>query len=124
LPIEEVTLLPSNAVGSRDEIGVYLEIYGVTESESLDIGLSLAPVSVQPGFLQRIGRALGLWEGLQGPRRLSWKEPVRLLMPGISTWQLSLDTRSLKPGTYQLAIEVRRTSGAIAISSTELRVER
>jgi len=117
-------LIPSSSVGSRDRIGLYLELYGVAEDEPLEIRLTVTPSSVQAGLLQRTLRALRFWKGDEGPLQLSWSEPARLLLPDVAPLQVALDARSLQSGSYRLEVEVQRASGAVAESSTELRIDR
>jgi hypothetical protein len=117
-------LLPSNSIGSRQRVSLYVEIYGAEESEVFNVRLSVTQGSSRTGLLTRIGRTLGLWGRPDGPVGLSWQVGAQVVEPGVAPFHLSIDTRSMESGTYRLEVEVRRADGTIAVGSMQMGVDR
>jgi hypothetical protein len=98
-------------------IGLFWEVYGAGEAESLEVSLSAEPAD--GGVLRRLGEGLRI----VSPRdaiAVQWQEAGE--NPGILGKHLRLDLSQLQPGAYTLRLEVRDGTGqpAVALRSIEV----
>lgn len=106
----EPYVLGTTRLTMEDTVGVYWEVYGVNEDDTL--GISLRVVDESPGFLRRLGQTLRLVGPAEGVT-LSWDaqsgpdEDVHL---GTS---LQFGLEGLDPADYRLELTVERDGEAV-----------
>lgn len=99
-------MLGTTELSEGAEVGVFWEVYGLDDDESLSVSLRVVPEDV--GFLQRLGQALRLVGPDEGVR-LSWEAPGDLPEgESVLRTSLSVDLGTLDPGKYRLELTVER----------------
>ncbi len=101
-------------------VGVYWEVYGIPDRPEPPL-ISVRVLERGPGFLGRLGRALGLG-GEAAPVELSW--PGRTGQAGMSGEAVELDLSRLDPGRYRLVVAVEFAGGERVAAERELSLPR
>lgn len=103
----------------RQEVGVYFELYGVSEEETVDVTLTLEPVR---GFFGRLLSALRV----SPPHRIrtGWEEGMELVGLGTARRALRVDLASLTEGEYIFKLTLRTPDGEEVIATSEVEVVR
>jgi hypothetical protein len=109
-------LLPSTSLSSP-RVGVYFEIYGVTDGEPLQV--SVLAVSAETSMVRRFTNLLRLTSDVA--LNVGWSEPATKFDGRMERF-VALDLRALQDGEYNLAVTVQRVDGASATSARSLRV--
>ena len=90
---------PGVKVPERGRIGLYWEVYGVAETDS--VGVTLAVEETRPGFLTRVARTLGV-TGRPQPIRLSWTAAEG--GEGVMAQAIEVDLAPLGTGRYEVIL--------------------
>jgi hypothetical protein len=110
-------VVPSTAIRAGP-VGMYFEIYGSEESESLDVRLAIERRS--RSLVRRLVGKLGFGSGVTFPE-VRWRE-VTGAAGGFVARHFVLDLSGLDQGEYELRIQVVRSDGSSASSSRDMRV--
>jgi hypothetical protein len=95
-------MMGTTEVTAESAVGVFWEVYGVEERETLSVTLQVTPEE-DGGFFRRIGRVLRLVGATEGVR-LGWEAPVG--GEAILGNSLQVDLGTLDPGRYRLEVTV------------------
>lgn len=113
----EDALLPSTVIRSG-EVGIYFELYGVEQGETLDLHGSLQRPN--PSWIQRIAGALGFGSD-QTFSEVGWEEPASTEAGRVSRYLL-LDLSSVDEGEYELQITVSRGDGTSVTTERSIEI--
>jgi hypothetical protein len=103
-------LLPTPTIPRRGRVGVYFEVYGVAEDESLDVGISAEQLG-----RSLVRRVLGVFgRGSSAPLRVTWQESAEPTSGLALRRFLLLDAATLPVGRQRVLLTVRRANGATA----------
>jgi hypothetical protein len=117
-PEVQETLLPSLVFAGSGRVGIAFEVYGVSEGETLQVTLS--GQRFRRSFLGRIAGLFGL--GSPDSSVIEWQEPARDVENGRTLRFLTLDLSGMDRGQHQLVLTVRRSDGALASATREVRI--
>lgn len=110
-------MLGSTKLAAERAVGVFWEVYGVTDKASLNVSLTVR--SVDTGFVRRVGEALGLLSP-QPPATIDWAESVE--SGGFLAKHLRLDLSDLPAGRYELEIRVDDGTGARTMATRRFEI--
>jgi hypothetical protein len=117
LSLEEA-LLPSLTLPREGQVGLYFEMYGVTEDEVLEVELTAR--AIQTSIVGRVLSALRLRSG-SSPLRVTWTEPADPGEEALVRRFFLLEAGSLPAGVSELTLTVHREDGLRASVSREVR---
>jgi hypothetical protein len=104
-------MLPTTRFARNRAVGIYWEVYGVSDTTAVEVALSAQPD--EPGLLARIGQSLRLATPRDGVA-VRWQEQGE--EPGILRSQMRIDFAGLPAGRYVLQLEVSQAGGPVAIA--------
>jgi hypothetical protein len=100
---------------SPQAIGIYWETYGVMERDSVELTIRIESHAPRPGFLRRIGIALGIAQAPTGTVTVEWSESqpqgYMRIASGPTPIQgrvMSLGISQLRPGEYSFVVSAAR----------------
>jgi hypothetical protein len=100
---------------SPQAIGIYWETYGVMERDSVELTIRIESHAPRPGFLRRIGIALGIAQAPAGTVTVEWSESQpqshMRIVSGPTPIQgrvMSLGISQLRPGEYSFVVSAAR----------------
>jgi hypothetical protein len=119
--IASSTNLPRNV-----PLALYWESYGFAPNDTVDVQLRI--LRQDGSALRSIGAFFGVADARRDSVSIGWREPDRgrsthvisAVRPAVAR-AVTVDVRSLEPGTYVFRVEMRRPGGVTAVS--ERRVE-
>jgi len=97
-------------------LGVYWEVYGALENETVEIELTASPIR---GFFGRLGAIFG---GGTGALVVGWREGAILSSQGEMARSVHLDLSRLEPGRYRVQLRVTVPGQLPVVSQRELEI--
>jgi hypothetical protein len=117
-------MLPRTSVYSREPLGLYWEVYGLSADDEPEFELSVAPVD-SAASVGLIGRILGQ---RANSSVVTWKaRPVAadaITADGATSFNLQLDLRSLRAGVHRMTMTTRLRGDSVAAVANDVRVRR
>jgi hypothetical protein len=111
---------------NRSEIGIYWETYGVSERDSVDLTIEVERHENPPGFIRRIGIAMGIARPPRGASTIAWKESqthsyMRIVSGEVPIQGrvITLNVQALRPGDYTMIVTATRRGGPTASARKE-----
>jgi hypothetical protein len=115
---------------SPREIGIYWETYGVAERDSVELTIEVERHETPPGFIRRIGIAMGLARRPRGATTIEWRESqarsyMRIVSGPVPIQGrvMSLNTMALQPGDYTMIVTATRRGGVTVSARKEFWID-
>lgn len=107
------SMLPMTDMSGRTSVGLYFEVYGVEDSEALELSVEID--QTHRSFFGRLGGFFGI--GSSQSYSVDWTESADVPPAGVSRRYLEISLDGFDEGEYEVRVTVTRGSGQTATTA-------